>query len=593
MEDLLKRAHAIVAGPVTSFSTWQETSRLAESLTVEADQADKLPDSISQLPREILLRIAELVKIPSELGFNTMDDDDELGDLTSRTTKELSNSFKRTSIGLLKLSIPLVRLLPTPSDPPERETLSFRSILFIAFSSFLQPDSSELFTTSELRDLANPIITSLLSPPKIRFPLLLHLLRHPLPIHFKPHPKLNPQTGRVLNRPLGGSDRGKDEWSEGAMEEEGWKRRAGLGGTVLKVIQSLEMHEVEETWQWLVPPILAYLDDFATTNKIIGLHLLDALLDKQSPASSFSSPSSLLVRTGVGKVFEQVQPFSPLFFSRSKPPCSPKTDNLSDPLSVKLQSLAQPISLKLIDTLYPSSSPSSSKLLLPRTTSTSTSCSKAKKKSTAQERFEALCRHFSSTTLQTWQYKGGNYELELLQLSFVSSSTTRPRKDEEEVKFGLIPWIRLIGKGSIRYLEILVPHLTNLVLNNEQEGESSSTWNKDMLRLRLGATKVLRELSRGDTAGLRMGRWEGVVSAKVARCWVEVRENKGVEKIRREGTEAERRFVEQMREELKGLVRDLRKVEGRGDRDYWKELEELDPMFEELVGELEKEPILA
>lgn len=87
-----------------------------------------------------------------------------------------------------------------------------------------------------------------------------------------------------------------------------------------------------------------------------------------------------------------------------------------------------------------------------------------------------------------------------------------------------------------------------------------------MLRLRLGATKVLRELSRGDTAGLRMGRWEGVVSAKVARCWVEVRENKGVEKIRREGTEAERRFVEQMREELKGLVRDLRKVEGRGDR---------------------------
>lgn len=62
--------------------------------------------------------------------------------------------------------------------------------------------------------------------------------------------------------------------------------------------------EVEDLWPFLLPPLLAYLDDYEAANKVIGISVLDALLDKVD--------ASLLRRTGVGKVFEKVPPAPPL-----------------------------------------------------------------------------------------------------------------------------------------------------------------------------------------------------------------------------------------------------------------------------------------
>lgn len=108
----------------------------------------------------------------------------------------------------------------------------------------------------------------------------------------------------------------------------------GLSGTVLTVIERLEvgpvsrysrtvtspanssphaqtfsweqMEEFEDLWPWLLPPVLSFLDDHDTENKILGLHLVATLLDRLSGVPG-SRPSTLLARTGVGRVFQQVR----------------------------------------------------------------------------------------------------------------------------------------------------------------------------------------------------------------------------------------------------------------------------------------------
>jgi len=171
--------------------------------------------------------------------------------------EQLSRSFVNLSTPLLELSQSLVPLLPTPSDPPQASEITLRSSLFLAFSKFQQPSFSNQFTNDTLESLSSrkssfaclhsgranttpstDLLALLLTSPRVRFPLLHHVLSRSFPSHFSPHPHLNPQTGRVLNRPLGGI-RGKDEWLESS--EEGWKREIGLNGAVLSVIRELKV----------------------------------------------------------------------------------------------------------------------------------------------------------------------------------------------------------------------------------------------------------------------------------------------------------------------------------------------------------------
>jgi len=74
----------------------------------------------------------------------------------------------------------------------------------------------------------------------IRINLLLnHLVSNELPKRFKPHPKLNPHTGRVLNRPLGGERGLGQDFNDDDDHDEiggGWKREIGLSGTVFKIL---------------------------------------------------------------------------------------------------------------------------------------------------------------------------------------------------------------------------------------------------------------------------------------------------------------------------------------------------------------------
>lgn len=58
-------------------------------------------------------------------------------------------------------------------------------------------------------------------------------------------------------------------------------------------------------WPFLLPPLLSYLDDYESANRIRGVVILDNLLTRVD--------ASLLRRTGVGKVFERVRTYGPVF----------------------------------------------------------------------------------------------------------------------------------------------------------------------------------------------------------------------------------------------------------------------------------------
>lgn len=132
-----------------------------------------------------------------------------------------------------------------------------------------------------------------------------------------------------MSRPLGG-DSGIQHWYEESEDDAtSWRRQPGLGAVVELVINALQVShrlalfrwacclsadlalvqpgEIEDLWPLLLPPLLAYLDDYDAKNKLVGLSLLDALLAKVD--------ASLLRRTGVGKVFEKVSCADPRFTS--------------------------------------------------------------------------------------------------------------------------------------------------------------------------------------------------------------------------------------------------------------------------------------
>lgn len=87
-----------------------------------------------------------------------------------------------------------------------------------------------------LRDELSSDIIALLLSSKARLLLLRHVLSKSFPPIFRPHPKLNPETGRVLSRPMGG-DRGMIDWYEEGEDRETWRRSAGISNVVSEVIK--------------------------------------------------------------------------------------------------------------------------------------------------------------------------------------------------------------------------------------------------------------------------------------------------------------------------------------------------------------------
>ncbi|BGP48080.1 hypothetical protein JCM10450v2_003952 [Rhodotorula kratochvilovae] len=432
MDGLLVEVQALLVAFPSEQAELRKALNLAEALeTAAAEHADSSPASQSAACAS-LETLAKLLSPPRAFCV-----DEEDLDANARLAKD---AFRRQVPVLSRLAIPLVHTLPPVPDPPTREDLELLARLLLAAGRFAHADLSAGLSNLDVAEHCSVLVDRLFHhPPHGRLPLLRHLLTFSLPAFFKPHPKLNPATGRVLSRPLGG-DRGVTDWFEqGDDDATSWRKQPGLGGVVKVVVEALQPGEVEDLWPFLLPPLLAFLDDYEAANKLLGIAILDALLDKVD--------ESLLRRTGVGKVFEKSLENA---FS-----------SLSDPLSPALLAAAHPTALKLLNVQHPPSPAPASD----------------------EPRFSALCALLSASVIHTWEFKGGNVPLEHVAAQ------------------ALPPLLDALGAGTVRYLQVLVPHLCGLLES------SSAVWTAETAAMLGAAAGALRSVVRNGRA--RIARWEG------------------------------------------------------------------------------------
>ena len=203
--------------------------------------------------------------------------------------------------------------------------------------------------------------------------------------------------------------------------------------------------------------------------------------------------------------------------------------------------------------------------LPPTSLSSSTSeAERKKRKESSLERFEALCLHFQETVLKIWQYKTDHYEL--------------------SENCGGLPWIKESfeedenGIGSsggaevIRYLGILIPHLTGIVKGDDLEegnGVGVGVWNQKLIKLRLRAIIVLKEMLRINNQLVKdrvRKNWEDSIVTSLAKCWIGFKEDGEVDKMRNRGTNGEeegnKELVKDFERQFKELVKTLREGDG-------------------------------
>ncbi|GAA5944901.1 uncharacterized protein JCM15063_001984 [Sporobolomyces koalae] len=543
MQELLDRVDALVADARDASNLpLSEVERLVNLACASASLV--VPP---QLPLEILLRIAQLVHIPHDFAreeFHDDNDDDNERDDNHDSLLERSTTFRSNSTRLLQLSTRLWNDMPRtpPLEPHQVATL------FVAYTRFLQPAFSTRFSDPELRKVSSNLVSILLDvDAAVRISILTYLVRTTLPTRFKPHPHVNPHSGRVLSRPLGGTTgRARDAGSELAEEGSGWKTIVGLSGVVLTIIQSLDDQQVEDLWPWLLPPVLSFLDDHDPRNKIQGLDLLDELLNKTS--------RSLLVRTGVGKVFQQSLE---VVFS-----------NLSDPLSPILLETAHPVALKLVQLVYPTHQ---------SLAVAAGATNEESKRKASEARFEAMCRYFEHSILKSWEYKSGQFEIERVAVR------------------ALERWIAILqnsegGEGGsvlVRYFGILAPHLVDLLLDSTTRAASHSKrgeLSRDLFQLRSSAITIVAKLLTDPIGSKRWNRWQPLIVSRVAKSWVEVRELQ-CDNNDKSRSDLARRAQEAYEQELRNFVRLCLQDLDHQQHDRWKELRELDPIFHDLVPE--------
>lgn len=169
---------------------------------------------------------------------------------------------------------------------------------------------------------------------------------------------------------------------------------------------------------------------------------------------------------------------------------------LSDPLTPKVLERAHPVALELLDLQYPPYNPSRP----------------AEVDDTA--RFAALCTLLSSSVIKAWEFKGGNVEVEAVSCR------------------ALPPLLDALGTGTIRYLQILVPHLADLLATTATAG-GEGTWSVETVRLMREAGRALASVVMNGR--LRIKRWEGRIGGAVAQCWTGMTESPAAKKLRSGG----------------------------------------------------------
>ncbi|GAA5989643.1 hypothetical protein JCM10908_000567 [Rhodotorula pacifica] len=436
----------------------------------------------------VLRRLAELAEPPAELFYD--DPEVEEADLPP---PQVRVDFLRRMVPAQRLASEIFEARGKLEETPTREDVALRAQLLLAFGRYDYEGAGGLGIQTTSSD---PHFVSKLfgNPPSARLPLARHVLTASLPPLFKAHPKLNPSTGRVLSRPLGGEG-ALNTWFESSEQDvKSWRRQVGLAAVVNRVIGVLQPGEVEDLWPFLLPPLLSYLDDFETVNKIRGVAILDTLLARVD--------ASLLRRTGVGKVFE-----------RSLESCF---SALSDPSTPRLLTATYPVALRLANLQYPPARPSDP--------------------ATADEaRFTALCKLFTSSIIHAWEFKGQNVAIETVTAK------------------ALPPLLEAMGSTSIRYLQVLVPHLADLLATTATAG-NGGTWTLETVTLMLETSRAL--LAVIDNARLRIARWEGKIGVAVAQCWVGIQESEAAMALRTGSTEGET-VVGKLEEGLKAVLRAL------------------------------------
>ncbi|KAI0034408.1 hypothetical protein K488DRAFT_84026 [Vararia minispora EC-137] len=141
-------------------------------------------------------------------------------------------------------------------------------------------------------DAASTIVREILEYFDVRISLLEVILTSKIKPAFQAtnHPMLNSQTGRALNRPVGGSMAAHDMY-EGQV----WKSYLGIEEVLIWCLERIPTDAYDRLWYLVVPPTMTLLDDYEMRYKVAGTRAVDAVLR--------TAPPDLLLRTGVADLF--------------------------------------------------------------------------------------------------------------------------------------------------------------------------------------------------------------------------------------------------------------------------------------------------
>ncbi|KAI9448511.1 hypothetical protein H4582DRAFT_94227 [Lactarius indigo] len=172
-----------------------------------------------------------------------------------------------------------------------------RSMLGIKRDDVLDPDvvytcagfqGDGEWTSEEMAALSSEIL-GLWGEPSLHVLEEVFTKRIKLVFKANPHPMLNFETGRKLPRTAGGYAAAQD-----AYEGQIWKAHPEIGNC----------HPLadayERLWYLVVPPMMTLLDDFEARYKLLGIQVVNAMLEHV--------PVSLLKRTGISELILAVCP---------------------------------------------------------------------------------------------------------------------------------------------------------------------------------------------------------------------------------------------------------------------------------------------
>ncbi|SGY44499.1 BQ5605_C001g00166 [Microbotryum silenes-dioicae] len=508
--------------PTTTTATTSDRSLLV-SLAGQVDHA--LPDSAatlvqSRLPHELLITISALLKFPP-----SEEQDQDTQDVT--LTK-----VNRHHEPLLRISSSIAACLIHTEDQINSslsETVAVRARLIMVFAKFSHQDPAaprlctaqaveyatgkfsrplEPRTQLDPAPLSATLSHLLSNPPTLRLPILDHLLSKLLPPIFKPHPHINPTTGRAVARPAGGVNALLDWFDSNRSHSTGdgtgasdWRIDVGLHNVVRFVVASLEKEDIESRWHLVLPPLLTYLDDYSPLNKLLGVDLLSALLERTS--------GPLLTKTGVGKVFSTIGSIL-----QSLDAC---LSSLSSPYSPSLLLKTHQVYLTLLHQTYPAPSPT-------------------------QASSQAHLPLLQLGIIRVWEFHPSHIALFKATIE------------------GLGPLLRSKGfgaMGTIRFLGVLVPHLVGVLETScrttigagIRTGRGLGEGNREVIEY---ALRGLKEVVGNAEERIReSAKWKGMVLMQLGKTWVVTREDK-----EGQGDKGEKEELETLLRELMAMIGD-------------------------------------